>query len=113
MKIKKFESFEKPDLRKMRKIVLCIKDFKKSGVFFNKGEYYKVNCMYGDPQGAVEKYGIYDYVPVELIGKIVVEDKSGNKYKFPNGSGDDYVPLFFDYFDIPDFVEDVEKYNLI
>ena len=58
-----FENFDKPDLRKMSNIVRCIKSIKS----FKKGNYYKVDGINGDPERAIEEFGINDYVPVECI----------------------------------------------
>ena len=76
-----FESFINPDLRKMSEYVLCIKDFhlydftendrrRKKFANFNKGKFYKIKNYYGDPQAAIEMYDIYDYTPIECIGRV-------------------------------------------
>jgi hypothetical protein len=105
--IKLFEDFNKPDLRKMSTYVLCIKN---CGPNFKKGAYYKIKGMYGDAQGAIEKYKIYDYVPIELIIKVVIIDNFKFEKTFKINS-------FFEYFQIleteeDEFIKDTKKYNL-
>ena len=126
-----FEKFRSPDLRKIPEVVYCIKDFyfkyikdtqahtKGTVINFFKDKYYDVKGLYGDPQGSIEKYGINDYVPVELINRVVLEDEYGSRYefeinldeKFPR-FGNKKFPNFFDYFEIPDFTVSTKNYNL-
>ena len=79
-----FESEKTPDLRRFSTYVRCIKDyFYENKLFFSKGNVYKVDGLYGDAQGAVEKYGIQDYVPVELIEAIIISSNN-EKFRFSN-----------------------------
>ena len=102
-----FESFKKPDLRRIGKFVLCIKDYEDK---FTEGKYYKVRGFRGDPQGAVEKYGINDYLPVECIAKILIWWKDDFEYFKVNA--DSELPSFFDYFEIPEFSDEIDKMNI-
>ena len=61
-----FENFNNPDLRKMSKFVRCIKPIKS----FNSGNFYKVDGMKGDPERAINEFGLNDYLPVECISNI-------------------------------------------
>jgi len=104
--IKLFEDFNKPDLRKMSEYVLCIKN---CGPNFKKGSYYEVHGMFGNPQGAVEKYNL-EYTPIELINKVIIIDH----FEFGKTFG---ITSFFEYFEILEpeennFVKDTKKYNL-
>jgi len=110
--IKIFEDFKKPDLRKIGKYVLCIKDHKNS---FTEGKYYKVDGMFGDPQRAINEFGMNDYMPVECISKIfILNDKNRreeffvNRKYYKNAGFDIYSKDFFKYFEITE----IEKYNL-
>ena len=109
-----FENFDKPDLRKMSKIVHCIKSIK----YFKTGNYYKIDSMRGDPQRAIEEFGINDYLPIECISNIFIFGDDNKKYSFAINSKYDHKKdlfnkiNFFDYFEIPEFAEDTDKYNL-
>lgn len=105
-----FEDFKEPDLRRIGKYVLCIKEL---SFHFTKGKYYKVLNFDGDPQGAVEKYGINDYLPVECISRVAIYDDY-NKLKEFRINIIRYADLlkFFDFFEIPEFSEQMDKYNL-
>jgi hypothetical protein len=105
--IKLFEDFNTPDLRRMSEYVKCIKN---CGPNFKKGAYYKITGMYGDPQGAIEKYRIYDYVPVELIHRVIIVDHFDLKKSFK-------IKSFLEYFEIlepeeDNFIKDTKKYNI-
>lgn len=108
-----FENFDNPDLRKMSKIVCCIKSIK----FFKKGNYYKVDGMNGDPERAIEEFGINDYIPIECISNVFIF-YDNKKYAFTVNSKyahkiDVFKQVyFFDYFKIPDFSDNIDKYNL-
>jgi len=115
MKIKKFETYKDPDLRKIGPVVLCIKDYKKNTIF-KKDSYYKVDGVYGDPQGALE-IGINDYLPVEFIGRVVLIDENNNREQFVVNIKNKYVTTgfeysFFEYFQIPEFSEQIDKFNI-
>ena len=103
-----FEDFKNPDLRRIGKFVLCIKDYEDK---FTEGKYYKVRGYFGDPQGAIEKYGINDYLPVECIYRIKITDNDGDfdyfKIKIEND-----LPSFFEYFEIPEFSDEMDKMNI-
>lgn len=107
-----FESFNNPDLREIGEFVKCIKSYKK---YFTKGNVYKVKRMLGDPQGAIEKFGINDYMPVECISMVEIakDDKTCKfavnyeQYKIMR-----QYPHFFDYFDLMEESTIAKKYNL-
>ena len=105
--IKLFDDFNNPDLRKMSEYVLCIKN---CGPNFKKSAYYEVKGIYGDPQGAIEKYKIYNYVPLELINRVVLVDHFDLEKVFG-------IKSFFEYFKIleteeDNFIKDTKKYNI-
>jgi len=109
-----FENFYKPDLRKMSKFVRCIKSIKS----FSPGNYYKVDGTRGDPERAINEFGLNDYLPVECISNIFLLGDDNKKYSFMVNSKyahkkDIFNHInFFEYFEIPEFTEDVDKYNL-
>ena len=105
----------------MSEDIPCIKNFhlydftendrqRKEFANFNKGKFYKIKRMYGDPQAAIEKFGIYDYVPIECIGRVEIDDDNGNTYSFAINQKyrTSTTERFFDYFEIIE----TEKYNL-
>jgi len=104
-----FEDYNSPDLRKMSTLVLCTKNYKKivsdDVIKFEKGKAYKVLGMYGDPQGAIEKYGIVSYVPIECIHRVIMFDNENIKFSFD-------IDNFLKHFEILDIPKDVEKYNI-
>lgn len=112
-----FESFNKPDLRKIPKYVLCVKNCRKG---FTKGKYYKVDGMLGDPKRAIEEFGNNEFVPVECISKIfMLNDKNSKEVFFVNrkyykNSGFDrrFIKDFFEYFEIPEFSDKIDKFNI-
>jgi hypothetical protein len=106
---KKFKEFNKPDLRQIDEVVLCIKNFYD---LFSKGEYYKVRNFSGVPQGAIEKYGINDYLPVECMRTIYIIGNDGKKHEFWIHSVHPSINNFFKYFKIPEFTNSMKKYNL-
>lgn len=85
--------------------MLCIKDYKTSNNIFKKDSIYNVTGLYGDPQGAIEKYGMYDYVPIVCISKVVISDENEQKFTFR-------VTDFLNYFDIPEYMNDTKKFNI-
>lgn len=111
-----FEDFNKPDLRKVGKVVKCIKTSK----YFTKDSYYNVKGFYGDPQSAIEEYGINDYLPVECISVILIIGDDGEIYNFDvNIRGNYFKPAdvkingeFFENFEIQDFVKNIDKFNI-
>lgn len=115
--ITKFNNFEnKPDLRMIGEVVKCIKTIPKN---FKEGNYYKVSGMYGDPQRAIEEFGINDYLPVECVSKIIIlNDKNikkeflVNKKYYKTVGSTIYDLDFFEYFEIQEFEENRKKYNL-
>ena len=76
--------------------------------------------MRGDPQRAVEEYGIDDYLPIECISVVEIQllDKFDNEWWFRvkkhNQLNPNYknIPLFFDFFELMEESKNVEKYNL-
>jgi hypothetical protein len=111
-----FENFKEPDLRKIGSYVLCVKNYKKN---FTEGKYYKVNGMFGDPQRAIEEFGINEFVPVECISKILIlTDKNKkkdffiNKEYYKNPAFFSHSKNFFEYFDIPKFSDKIDKFNI-
>lgn len=112
--IKLFEDFNKPDLRKIGTFVLCVKDHKK---FFIEDNYYKVFGCYGDPEEAIEKYGINDYMPVECIYRIGIYTKDNHIIEFKINSSvhsklNAGFPDFFEYFEIPENSDVIDKFNI-
>jgi hypothetical protein len=111
-----FENFNEPDLRKISKFVLCIKNNKND---FTKGNYYKVDGIFGDPHRAIEEFGINEFMPVECISKVLVlNDKNIKKEFFVNRKYykhvgfDIYSKDFFDFFEISEISDEIDKYNL-
>jgi len=106
-----FESYKKPDLRRVDDIIMCIMDYKGKVIKFEKGKSYKVSGFYGSPQEAIEEYGITNYLPIECISKIIVLDDKKNKVEFNIGNYS-HLPNFLDYFYVPEFTNDTHKYNI-
>ncbi len=109
--ITKFNIFENitPDLRQISEYVKCIKNFKK---IFKKDKIYKIKGIFGDPQGAIEKYNIIDYVPIECIFKVEIYGGDDNKtYNFYVGQKNNQEK-FFHYFEIMEESNIAKKYNL-
>ena len=103
-------------MRKISKFVLCIKNNKND---FTKGNYYKVDGIFGDPHRAIEEFGINEFMPVECISKVLVlNDKNIKKEFFVNrtyyrtAGYDIYSKNFFEYFEIPEFSDIVDKFNI-
>jgi len=111
---KKYETAHNPDLRQISNYVKCFKNI----YTFKKGEIYKVANMMGDPQGAIEKYQINDYLPAQCISTINIEiTDNGTKEQIKFKVSNDYNVYagylnFFDYFDIMEDVIAAEPYNL-
>jgi len=111
-----FENFNEPDLREIGEFVKCIKSYRK----LKKNNIYKIKGMRGDPQGAIEKFGINDYVPVECISMIEIDEdnigpshkiyKFGVNYKYYKNFS--HLPHFFDYFELMEESTIAKKYNL-
>jgi len=112
-----FENFENPDLRRIGEYVLCIKDYGYDDwALFKKDNYYRVVGCIGDSEGAI-RIGINDYVPVEFISmiSILAENNITNEFNINiNGKykTDKWNCDFFEYFEIPEFTNDITKYNL-
>ena len=110
MKYLKTYEQNKPDLRKVGDVVKCIKDYKKN---FKEGSYYEISGFYGDPQRAIEEFGINDYLPIECIGRVVVVGDNKKNVEFSVNKR--YLitqdkPEFFEFFEITGM--DTKKYNL-
>lgn len=78
--ITKFKLFEskKPDLRPMSQYVECIKDIEG----FKKGNIYKVIKQFGDPQRAIEEFGINNYMPLECLAAVHIENDDKSTVRF-------------------------------
>ena len=98
------------DLRNVGRSVKCIKSLTSlSGDVFIKKRFYDVISMHGDPQGAIEKFGINDYMPVECIKTISVLGTDGKEYHLKmKRSLPDYYLYFFDFFEI---IEEEDEYK--
>jgi len=104
-----------PDLRKIGKGVYCKKDYMNKDIRFTKGFYYYVKGAYGDPHGAIEKYNIKSYLPVECISVVILEDDNKRKYNFkvkPKNNTHSKYDDFFEYFEIDDLIDKTYNYNL-
>lgn len=115
-KFKIFEKTQKPDLRKIGEYVKCIETIPKS---FKEDNFYKVDGIYGDPHRAIEEFNMNNYVPVECISKVMIIDDKGRKREFfvnkdyyKNAGFDIYSQNFFEYFEIQEFEQKKDKYNL-
>jgi len=62
------ENWVEPNLSPLPSSVRCHYSFDN----FIEGEIYKVDGAYGDPQRAIEEFGIDDYMPLECIGRVVL-----------------------------------------
>lgn len=110
-----FESKKKPDLRRMSEYVKCIKCIrdiseKKNNFIFKKDQIYKITCMWGDPESAIEKYGINNYLPIECISGVEIFDDNGEPHFFVVSLN--RHPYFFDYFQIMEEALSAKNYNL-
>lgn len=111
-----FENFNEPDLREVGEFVRCIKSYKK----LIKDHVYKIKGMRGDPQRAIEEFGINDYIPVECISIIEIdEDNSGPYHKiyqfvvnYKRYKNFNMLSHFFDYFELMEESTIAKKYNL-
>lgn len=108
--ITQFKIFEnnKPDLRKINGVVECIKDY---GNNFKKGYYYEIKGYYGDPQRAIEEFGINDYLPAECIGRVVIPGDNKKNQEFSINLRYEKTadkPKFFEHFKLTD----IKKYNI-
>jgi hypothetical protein len=124
--ITKFKIFENknPDLRRLTKWVKCIKEppNKRYKKVFIENNYYEVYSTYGDPERAINEFGINDYVPMECVSTVVLVGSNNANYKFWNNESryekDRYaIGIFWDYFDLitdeeEKKLEDINKYNL-
>lgn len=59
---------KEPDLRPLPSRVICHYSFS----VFIEGEIYDVSGAYGNPQRAIEEFGINDYMPLECISILVL-----------------------------------------
>jgi len=63
---------------------------------FDNNDTFKVIELFGDPQKAVEVYGINDYLPIECVNKVVLCHTDTNmKFKID-------INLFLKYFEAVD-----------
>jgi len=122
--IKTFEKFEEYYMQRVSPFVKCIKSLKSKSI--TKDSYYKIDGYYGDPQRAMEEFGINDYLPLDCIsGMVIVNDKKEKEiFKnnrtvkgYNNQFNSERVPIFFNYFKMIEgeeleMVINVNKYNL-
>ena len=102
------EQSYKPDLRDIGTRVRCIKNYPNDMIYkpyFKKGDVYNIIGMWGDPQEAVEKYGIEGYLPIECISVVELRKDETGKEKFKVNSEkypvyQNYMPDFFQYFEL-------------
>lgn len=114
--ITKFKIFESknPDLRAMSEYVRCVKDT----TGFRKDNIYKVIKQFGDPQRAIEEFGINDYMPLECISAVHIEDdiKSTSRFivndYYNNKEWEKTYRYFLDYFEPMEEANIGKKYNL-
>lgn len=118
-----YKSKADADYRKMPEIVLCIKNNKKFR--FEKNNIYFVDGCYGDPQGASEIYGA-KFMIMECVNKILIKNDLNKKIEFRTKNYSDQIgwnigwnkkeyekiPYFFDFFEIPEFEQDIKNFNL-
>ena len=100
------EEQDQPDLRRMTGKVRCIKINQMSFVA-EKGKIYNLGRMFGDPQRAVEEFGINDYLPIQCISKVEINN-------YPYRVSDDYnigrgLPSFFEYFELLDNLKKITR----
>lgn len=94
------EQVYEPDLRDLGTEVRCIKNYPNDMIYkpyFKKGEIYNIYLKYGNPQEAIEKYGINNYLPIECTSAVVLKNQS-KKVKFK--VNEERYPIFKDF---PDF----------
>jgi len=111
--------------------VKCVRDYPEKGKkIFNEGEVYEIDGMFGDPQRAIEEFGIEDGMPLDCISFVSIKKnenkthhltplytfKVSPKYEFTS-SVVDVLGSFNDYFDILtkeelEYYKNIEKYNL-
>lgn len=105
---------DKIDLRKIGKYVYCKKTLNNQENTFFKGKYYIVEGLMGDPERAIEEFNI-NYLPIECISTITIIDQNGKKCLFkvnPILNKHKLLLNFFNYFEVKDFVNNMDKYNL-
>jgi hypothetical protein len=114
--ITRFKIFESnfPDLRLITDLVRCIKNY---NTIFKKGEVYEVVGTYGNPQRAIEEFGIKQGMPMECISTIVIKNNKDKAFNFKNNSSVKIWGKFSDYFELltdeeMKYYRDVKKYNL-
>lgn len=107
-------TFENYNLKKVGKIVFCIRDYITKNASFKKDKYYGVEGLNGDPEKA-EDNG-FDYLPLKYTTGVVLLDDNDNivRFKIENEkyAKSSKYPDFFKYFEIPAHISDAEKYNL-
>ena len=117
--ITKFNIYESttkqdPDLRIMTEYVKCIKTYKK----FKKGSIYKIVKQMGDPQRAIEEFGIEYGMPLECLKSVYIRDDDAELRRFiVNDEYENFEWLetfdyFSDYFELMEESETSKKYNL-
>lgn len=112
-----FEDFNNADLRKMPKYLKCIKN---KGLPFTKGNVYKITGMWGDPQRALEEFGIKDFMPVECISYVSVFGGDNKNHNFKVGVSygiNTTFPYVFEFFEFLNEKEEklyttTDKYNI-
>ncbi len=67
-----------PDLREMSEYVKCIKNT----TGFRKDNVYKVIKQFGDPQRAIEEFNINNYMPLECLSAVHIENDDKSTVRF-------------------------------
>jgi hypothetical protein len=112
-----FENFENYDLRPITPLVRCIRNLKN---IFKEDKIYKVKYSSGDPQRAVEEFGMNEELPLECIKFVFIigEDNDVHKFKIDVDADIDIFwnvepeGDFLEYFDLMPESSDAKKYNL-
>jgi len=81
--ITEFKIFENKefDLREMSKHVRCVNDVR-GFKGFREGKIYKVVKIFGDPQRSIEEFAINNYLPLECISFVHIEDDKKSAHRF-------------------------------
>jgi hypothetical protein len=107
-----FENFRKPDLRELGEFVRCIKSYNHA---FIENNVYKIVKAFGDPQRAIEEFGINNYVPIECVSIVHIKDDYDIVHKFAvnyERYKNWHKSHFFDYFELMEESTIAKKYNL-
>jgi len=102
------ENLNDPDLRRIHGSVKCIKSIPR---LFTKNKNYKIKGLYGDPQRAVEEFGINNYLPVDCMSAIEIFSNTGSLINFRVSNRYGFfknIRSFFEFFEIIE-VEDKRR----